>query len=237
MSLEGLEIRSEKIVVAGNYRGLVVDNNDPRQLGRVKVEVYPFFADIVVANLPWAVPAMPLMEGAGDGFGSFVVPKVGTFVFVFFEAGDIYQPVYFAEAPTTGYGLPANRTVSYPSSKGFKTEHGIEFWIDDALRTIKVIHPTGTTIVVDTNGRITATSVEDISMIATRDIRITAGRDIVAHAARNLSITADVDVTADLIGDVTATFHGNVTETILGSRDESVTGTKTVNTGNLNINP
>lgn len=103
----------------GIYRGKVLDYKDPQGYGRIKVQVYPVFSEIADPEaLPWAVPAFALGQGAGvvdpakpeaEGIGTFVVPRPGTFVFVFFEQGDPYQPVYFAEAQTALYGLPIDR--------------------------------------------------------------------------------------------------------------------------------
>jgi len=83
-------------------------------------------------DLPWAYPAMPLFSGSGNGFGAFAVPDIGTFVFVFFLEGDIYQPVYFAEAPTGTMGLPSERVSGYPSTKVLKTSSGVVISIDDS---------------------------------------------------------------------------------------------------------
>jgi uncharacterized protein involved in type VI secretion and phage assembly len=156
------------------YRGLVMDNNDPSQYGRIKVQIYPMFADITDATLlPWAVPAMPIFDGAGTGSGSFAVPKINTFVFVFFEQGDFYQPVYFAEAQTAQKGLPSARTTNYPNRKVIRTSGGIEIFIDDTSKEIKLTHPTGTTIDIATDGSLTITDVKDIGVTATGNITIT----------------------------------------------------------------
>lgn len=123
----------------GMYRGKILDNNDPSQLGRCRIQIYPMFSEIsVAADLPWATPAMSLFEGAGTGIGSFCVPDIDTFVFCFFEEGDIYQPVYFAEAQTAGKGLPTERTTNYPNRKVFKTSSGIVIYIDDTAKVVKI---------------------------------------------------------------------------------------------------
>ena len=115
----------------GNHRGLVVDVNDPLLLGRIRVKVYPMFSGVLTAQIPWAVPAMPLFFGAGSSKGSFCVPTVGSYVWVFFEAGDIYQPVYFAEAQTKISGLPSSRVTNYPKRKVLLSDK-IELIFDDA---------------------------------------------------------------------------------------------------------
>jgi len=152
------------------YRGkvLATDVNETDKLGRLKVEVYPMLLSqdtaknfsgidgIPINVLPWAMPAMPLFSGAGDGYGCLAIPDIGSFVWVFFEAGDIYQPVYFAEAQTKTYGLPSERLTDYPYTKVWKTSGGIVITINDkeGSEEIKVLHPKGTYFQIDNSGNI-----------------------------------------------------------------------------------
>jgi hypothetical protein len=120
MPRETLEKKDVKYF--GIYRGKVLDNVDPDKLGRVKVQIYPAFAEIIdPAGLPWAVPATPISQGAGqfdpnditkEGIGTFIVPRINTYIFCFFEEGDPYQPVYFAEATTAKWGIPIDRRTN-----------------------------------------------------------------------------------------------------------------------------
>jgi uncharacterized protein involved in type VI secretion and phage assembly len=149
------EFNEDNFKISGFHRGLVLDNVDPDQYGRIKIQVYGFYgSDIPNANIPWAVPASSLFAGAGSGFGAFVVPEIGSEVFVFFEAEDIYQPVYFAEAPNGVKGLPSERTSNYPYRRVWKTKNGIAIYIDDKDKEIKINHPSGSYIKIDTSGNI-----------------------------------------------------------------------------------
>lgn len=132
----GLKTGTTKLY--GNYRAKVEDNADPRQLGRIKARVYPYYTSIAVADLPWSVPAMPIFSGANDASGSFAVPEIGSWVWVFFEAGDHNQPVYFAEAQTAQKGLPSDRTTNYPKRRVFKTAGGITIYVDDQDGEVKI---------------------------------------------------------------------------------------------------
>jgi hypothetical protein len=160
----------------GIYRAKVEDNLDPKKLGRIKARIYPMLADAEVSVLPWAVPMYPIWEGAGGGIGYFAVPDIGTYVFVMFEQGDIYQPVYIGEAPTGTMGLPSERTTNYPNRKVLKTSSGIviyvddaakivklktanniEFTIDDASKTIELKHPVTARLFIDALGNVEVT--------------------------------------------------------------------------------
>lgn len=94
-------------VLDGFWRGVVVDNNDPLRLGRVKVRVYPIFEGVLDEDLPWAEPAFSLS-------GMFFIPQVNSWVWCFFEQGDYHRPVYFA------YSLPF-------SEEGAKYSKGSQF--------------------------------------------------------------------------------------------------------------
>ena len=97
-TLEHEQIKTEKYT--GFYRGIVVDDEDPDEGGRIKVRVHPMFSseDIKDEDLPWAVPADAIIQGAAIDEGAVTIPHVDSHVFIFFEDGDIYQPVYFAAA-------------------------------------------------------------------------------------------------------------------------------------------
>jgi hypothetical protein len=72
----------------GKYRGLVIENIDPEQIGRVLVQVSD-----VLGELPssWAMPCVP---AAGIQAGCFIVPPIGSQVWVEFEQGDPDYPIW-----------------------------------------------------------------------------------------------------------------------------------------------
>jgi uncharacterized protein involved in type VI secretion and phage assembly len=166
------------------YRGVVLDNVDPDKLGRIKVQVFGIFTeDIATAKLPWAVPAQPIFSGSGSGFGHFAVPEIDSQVFVFFEGGDVYQPVYWAEAPNRVLGLPSERTTNYPNRRIIKTKAGLGIYIDDTAKEIRIIHPTGKYIQMDSSGSIVI-SAKDVTINASGDTTVTATGDVSITGAR-----------------------------------------------------
>jgi len=72
----------------GKYRGTVLDNVDPMQMGRILAEVPD-----VASELPttWAMPCVPF-TGIQSGF--FVVPAIGSGVWIEFEQGDADYPIW-----------------------------------------------------------------------------------------------------------------------------------------------
>lgn len=72
----------------GKFRGLVINNVDPMQRGRLQVQV-PEVAQLV--PISWAEACIPV---GGPQYGSFAVPMVGASVWVEFEQGDPDRPIW-----------------------------------------------------------------------------------------------------------------------------------------------
>jgi len=71
----------------GKYRGQVVRNIDPQNMGRVQVKCAAVLGE---GTMSWAMPCSPY---AGSGVGFFAVPPVGANVWVEFEGGDPNSPI------------------------------------------------------------------------------------------------------------------------------------------------
>lgn len=72
----------------GKYRGTVVNNLDPMQLGRIQVMVPDVFG---LSISSWAMPCVPI---AGKQQGIFVLPQVGSGVWIEFEQGEPDYPIW-----------------------------------------------------------------------------------------------------------------------------------------------
>lgn len=72
----------------GKYRGLVLDNVDPLQTGRLLVQV-PDVTNVLPSS--WAMPCLPF---AGIQSGFFAVPQIGSTVWVEFEHGNPDYPIW-----------------------------------------------------------------------------------------------------------------------------------------------
>lgn len=72
----------------GKYRGLVIDNIDPLQMGRILAQVSDVLGE---AETSWAMPCVP---AAGIQAGCFIVPPIGSQVWIEFEQGDSDYPIW-----------------------------------------------------------------------------------------------------------------------------------------------
>ena len=91
----------------GKYRGTVINNVDPMQIGRLQALV-PDVTGLLPSS--WAMPCLPV---AGLQTGVFAVPIIGAGVWIEFEQGDPDYPIWVgcfygsaAEVPTMARLVP-----------------------------------------------------------------------------------------------------------------------------------
>lgn len=72
----------------GKFRGTVVNNVDPMQLGRIQA-IVPDVSGLVPST--WANPCLPT---GGPQMGFFTVPMIGAGVYIEYEQGDADYPVW-----------------------------------------------------------------------------------------------------------------------------------------------
>lgn len=76
-----------------DWIGVVFNTTDPTFSGRAQIKVFGILDEVNEEHLPWATPVNSAVF-AGNGAGSISVPKVGMFVRVRFNNGDLYAPEY-----------------------------------------------------------------------------------------------------------------------------------------------
>lgn len=127
----------------GKYRGLVTDNMDPDNLGRLRVLVPEVLGEVVTG---WASPCAPYF---GTQAGFFAMPPIGAGVWVEFEAGDLSRPIWVGgwwgeqDVPMGPMGA---RTT--PNTKVLRSEGGLIVVLDDSAQTISVSDAAGTSSMV-----------------------------------------------------------------------------------------
>ncbi len=98
---------SESKKYFGKYRGMVVNNVDPLQIGRLLVQVPDVLGPIPSS---WAMPCLPF---TGKQMGMWCLPQIGTGLWVEFEQGDPDHPIWSgcwygiaAEVPALALAAP-----------------------------------------------------------------------------------------------------------------------------------
>lgn len=76
-----------------DFLGIIINNVDYTYSGRCQIRVFGVLEQIKDEHLPWASPVNSTIFG-GNGAGSLSVPKIGQYVRVIFNNGDLYAPEY-----------------------------------------------------------------------------------------------------------------------------------------------
>lgn len=92
----------------GKYRGTVLNNIDPLQLGRLQVQV-PDVAGLIPVS--WAMPCFPF---TGKQMGMFAVPQIGAGVWVEFEQGNPDYPIWSGSWYGSAAEVPALALTAPP---------------------------------------------------------------------------------------------------------------------------
>ena len=126
----------------GVYRGTVVENIDPLQTGRI-IALVPDVGGVIPTT--WAMPCVPI---AGKQAGTFVVPQIGSGVFVQFEAGDPDKPVWMGGWWGDVAEVPALALAGVPGDPNIV----IQTTLQNAIVVSDLPGPTGGIILKSTTG-------------------------------------------------------------------------------------
>lgn len=125
-----------------HYEAHVVDNNDPRKLGRIRARIDLIFDGIPDDALPWAIPRFQHADGAynpgGDALdrsGTFMVPKVKHKVSLKFPDADPHRPVWGPYTVDEQVSLPET-LKNYPNRAVLKFDNGMYIIVDTTTNEV-----------------------------------------------------------------------------------------------------
>ena len=164
------------------FMGEVVDNeNDPLEIGRVRVRVYGVYDTIPDEDLPWAQIVVPVTQGIHEGKGQNLGILVGTQVFGMFLDGKNSQlPMVIGTIPKED-DTNEKAIENYPHNKVYQTERGHYKEYDDTegKRRIREQHAKGQYYEMNEDGDIVINAPEE---------------NIIIRAAKTITIVASVAV-------------------------------------------
>lgn len=137
----------------GKYRGMVINNIDPMQMGRIQVQV-PDVAGVIPGS--WAMPCAPV---AGINMGIFTVPSIGSGVWVEFEQGDPDYPIWVGCFWGTAAEVPVMARAVPPAVPGIT----LQTTLKNGIVISDVPGPTGGILMQTTTGAMI--SVSDIGIV------------------------------------------------------------------------
>jgi len=126
----------------GKHRGLVLNNIDPLQRGRLLVQV----PDVTgLGTSSWALPCVPM---AGVQMGVYTVPMVGAGVWVEFEGGDVDYPIWCGGFWSTAAEVPALALAGVPGNPNIVMQTSLQ----NTFVTSDLPGPTGRIMLKSTTG-------------------------------------------------------------------------------------
>ncbi|MBL0737645.1 type IV secretion protein Rhs [Flavobacterium sp. GN10] len=188
---------------AESQPAVVIDNNDPEKMGRIKVE---FFWNGWASKSDWMRVVQPY---AGSGKGLYFRPEIGEEVQVSFEGNNAERP-YISGTYYNGKEMPdffdtKNRIKGWklPFGQLFKFIEKVGIWISD---------PSGNEIQLDEESKnINVTSPETVTIRA-KNIVFEASESITLKAGYDIDNNADNNITQIAGNNIAINASGNLFE-------------------------
>ena len=198
---------SDVYPVAQSCRAKVTDNEDPNNLGRIRVQFdWQALLDDEMMT-PWLRMAQPY---AGGGKGFSFIPEIGEEVMIDFEGGNAERP-YVKGTLYNGVGDPDGKWLPNSNSanqvKAIRTRNGhtieihdegndgyIRIYDNEKENYILTFSTDKKLIKLESTGNIELYAQNDIIMHAGHDINASADNDIFIVAGHDMQRTADNDI-------------------------------------------
>lgn len=247
---------SEVYPVAPSCRAKVTDNEDPNNLGRIRVQ-FDWQAQLDDGMMtPWLRMAQPY---AGGGKGFSFIPEIGEEVMIDFEGGNAERPyvkgtLYNGVGDPDGKWLPNNNSSN--QIKAIRTRNGhtieihdegdngyIRIYDNEKENYILTFSTDEKLIKLESTGNIELYAKNDIIMHAGHDINASADNDVFIAAGNDMQRTADNDIREHAGNDRTTSIDHNdsltVTENqfikVNDNKDEQVAHQLQVTAENIRI--
>ncbi|MGA1871573.1 MAG: phage baseplate assembly protein V [bacterium] len=172
--------------------GIVTNNADEEELGRVKVS-FPWLSDQDESY--WARILTPM---AGQDRGIYFLPEVGDEVLVAFEHGDLNFP-YILGALWNGTDTPPETNSDGENNLRFiksRSGHIIRLDDTDGSEKIEIIDK------AEKNSIVISTADNTITINADADITIQSGNGKLIFSGNGVEITSQADVKIDASGNM-----------------------------------
>ena len=194
--------RSDVSVVVG----LVLDNQDPEGLGRVRINLPGLSED---ESGHWARVATPM---AGGGRGMFFLPETNDEVLVAFEQGDITRPYVLGALWNGEDKPPESNSDGQNNVRLIKSRSGHSVRFDDTAGTerIEVVDKSGeNSVTIDTQSN-------SISIKSAQDVVIEAPQGKISLRAKTVELKSTAETNVD--AQTTVNLKAGATMTIKGQR-------------------
>ncbi len=221
--------------IAQSCRAKVKDNEDPNNLGRIRVQ-FDWQAQLDEAMMtPWLRMAQPY---AGGGKGFSFIPEIDEEVMIDFEGGNAERP-YVKGTLYNGVGDPDTKWLPNHNSsnqiKAIRTRNGhtieihdegengyIRIYDNEKENYILTFSTDEKLIKLESTGNIELYAQNDIIMHAGHDINASADNDIIMRAKHDINAGADNDVFIAASHDMQRTADNDIREHAGNDRSTSI---------------
>ena len=218
---------SDVYPVAQSCRAKVKDNEDPNNLGRIRVQ-FDWQAQLADDMMtPWLRMAQPY---AGGGKGFSFIPEIDEEVMIDFEGGNAERP-YVKGTLYNGVGDPDSAWLPNNNSsnqiKAIRTRNGhtieihdegndgyIRIYDNEKENYILTFSTDEKLIKLESTGNIELYAKNDIIMHAGHDINASADNDIFIAASHDMQRTADNDIREHAGNDRSTSINRNDSLTV-----------------------
>lgn len=198
--LDLVEDRDTDSKINGVVIGIVTNNNDPEDLGRIRVK-FPWLSNEDESN--WARVASLM---AGKERGIYFLPEIDDEVLVVFEHGDINMP-YVIGSLWNGKDVPPETNSDGKNNiRMIKSRSGHVIRIDDTNGKEKI------EIVDKTEKNMISIDAKDnkISIISDKDIEISAPHGKITIDAQDIEIRSSAATKIESVADMDVKASGNM---------------------------
>lgn len=200
-------------------KGKVVDNNDPKKLGRVKMQIPGVLEETDFTKLPWIYPKNSVGFGGTPDGSDLSVPTVGAELTVEFPYKEVYFGFYtgYQRSETTRQGLFFE---DYPFSYGKRDTQNTFFKVNRAKRYAEFRHTSRTRILIEREGEMTQESKSSMRFVS-EDKKTEIFLDMV-NGIVHINTKNENKVTADV-----QTYDINLVNEVIGQKNTKITGSET----------
>ena len=164
----------------------VVRNDDPRGIGRVRVQMNWQTGNMSTSWIRVMTPDAGSSDNVNTNRGFVFIPEVGDKVLVGFRNGDPNRPYVMGSLfnGSTAAGGKVNNGI-----KSLTTRSGIEIRFDDNERSLHIKDASGNKVFLDGNGSVRIDALQNITLNAGKNMQLNVGKDLTVNVGNNQNTT------------------------------------------------
>jgi len=205
----------------------VTDNNDPKGLGRVRVQF--IWQEKNQAQTPWIRVVQP---HAGGGKGFYFIPEIGEEVWVDFEDQNAERPFVVGSNYNGKEYSPFHNTNNDIKAIQTRSGHKLIFTEDES---ILLTDKNGNTLRFDTQGKNIEISAPETISIRCKNFELNASQNIKTEAGQDHIETISKDKRTTISQNFSVEVTGDMIEHISGSIDSHTDQERKISSNDMGI--